>query len=160
MNEFFPDRAAVLAKAARLVESTGLTVLDRDCQAGGHRLDFVAITSDRTVVVVEVTVTEPDAVRIDAASIASERMLELLHGGAAWLYAHDGDYADFRVDSVVLSPDGLGQVVPWPASKRRRQTVTRRRSGDGSHGRQGGGGMPPDAGAPVPARWGSRWHGW
>jgi Holliday junction resolvase-like predicted endonuclease len=64
------------------------------------------------VVVVEVTVAEPDAVRTGAASIASERMLELLHGGAAWLYAHDGDYADFRVDSVVLSPDGPGQVGP------------------------------------------------
>jgi hypothetical protein len=34
MNEFSPDRAAVLAKAAQLVESAGLTVLDRDCQAG------------------------------------------------------------------------------------------------------------------------------
>ena len=113
MNEFSPDRAAVLAKAARLAESSGLTVLDRDCPAGGHRLDLVTVTSDRTLVVIEVTVTEPGAVRAQAATITTLRLLEILHAGAAWMYEHDDHYADFRVDSVVFSPDGSGEVVPW-----------------------------------------------
>jgi len=125
MNEIFPDRAAVLAKAARLVESGGLTVIDRDCEAGGHRLDLVTITRDRTLVVIEVTVAEPGAVRADAAHITTERLLEILHAGAAWMYDHDDHYDDFRVDSVVLSPDGPGEVVPWQAGESAEGAVTR-----------------------------------
>ena len=113
MNELFSNRATVLAKAVRLVESGGLTVLDHDCEAGGHRLDLVAVTSGGTLVVIEVTVAERDAVRAEAANIAIGRLLELLHAGAAWMYDHDGDYNDFRVDSVVFSPDGSGEVIPW-----------------------------------------------
>jgi hypothetical protein len=42
-------------------------------------------------------------------------MLELLDGGAAWLYAHDGDYADFRVDSVVTGRAGNGERLALAA---------------------------------------------
>lgn len=115
MNEIFPDRAAVLAKAARLAESGGLTVLDRDCHAGGHQLDLVAVTSDRTLVVIEVKVAEPGAVPAEPATIATLRLLELLHAGAAWMHEHDDHYTDFRVDSVVFSPDGPGEIIPWHA---------------------------------------------
>lgn len=110
MNEFSPDRAAVLAKASRLVESGGLTVLDRDCEADGHHLDLVAVTGDGTLVAVEVRAVEPAAVRADAADIATERVLEILDAGAVWMRAHDGQYNDFRVDVVVVSPDGSGKV--------------------------------------------------
>jgi Holliday junction resolvase-like predicted endonuclease len=115
MNEFFPDRAVVLAQAARLVESGGLTVLDRDCGAVGHRLDLVAFASDRTLVAVEVTVAAPGAAPADAEKITFERMLEILRVGSAWRYAHDGDYTGFRVDGVVPAPDSSGAVVPWHA---------------------------------------------
>jgi Holliday junction resolvase-like predicted endonuclease len=121
MNELFSDRAAMLAKAARLVESGGLTVLDRDCEAGGHRLDLVAVTSGGTLIVVEVTVVAPDGVRAETADIAGERVLELLHGGEAWIYAHDGDYHDFRIESVVCTPDGPCELVPWHSTARMRQ---------------------------------------
>jgi Holliday junction resolvase-like predicted endonuclease len=112
MNEICPDRAAMLTNAARLVESAGLTVLDRDCQAGGHRLDLVAVTSDGTLVAVEVRTAKPEGVRADAADLGIERMLEILHAGAAWMYANDGPYTDFRVDIVVFSPDGSGEIFP------------------------------------------------
>jgi Holliday junction resolvase-like predicted endonuclease len=115
MNEFFPDRVGVLAKAARLMESGGLTVLDRDCQAGGHRLDLVAVTSGGTLVAVEVRTAEPEGVRADAANLGIGRMLEILHAGAAWMYASDGPYADFRVDVVVFSRDGSGETLPGRA---------------------------------------------
>ena len=107
----------MLAKAARLAEPIGLTVLDRDCQAGGHRLNLVAVTCGRTlvVVVVEVTVAAPGAVPADAAKIAFERMLEILRAGSAWRFAHDGDYTDLRVDSGFLAPDSSGVVVSWHA---------------------------------------------
>jgi Holliday junction resolvase-like predicted endonuclease len=110
MNEISADRAARLAEAARLVESGGLTVLDRDCEAGGHRLDPVAVTSDRTLVAIEVKTAEPESVRSDAADLGIERMLEIHHAGAAWMYGHDGHYTSLRVDVVVLSLDGSGQV--------------------------------------------------
>ena len=112
MNEISPDRAAVLAKAARLAESSGLTVLDRDCQAGGHRLDLIAVTGDGTLVAVEVRAAEPDGVRASTADIGIARMLQILDAGAAWMHAHDGPYTDFRVSVVVFSPDGSGQIFP------------------------------------------------
>jgi Holliday junction resolvase-like predicted endonuclease len=112
MNEISPDRAAVLAKAARLAESGGLTVLDRDCQSGGHRLDLVAVTSDGTLVAPEVRTAEPDGVRAGAADVGIKRLLEILDAGAAWMHAHDGSYTDFRVYVVVFSPDGSGQILP------------------------------------------------
>jgi Holliday junction resolvase-like predicted endonuclease len=115
MNEIFPDRADVLAKAARLAGSVGLTVLDRDCEAGGHRLDLVAVAGDGALVAVEVRVVEPDAVRADAADLGFERRLEVLHAGAAWMYAHDGPYTRLRVDVMVLSPDGSGEILPGAA---------------------------------------------
>jgi hypothetical protein len=59
MNENLPERAAVLADAVRLAESTGLTVLGQDCEAGGHRVDLVALTGDGTLIVMEVTAAPP-----------------------------------------------------------------------------------------------------
>jgi Holliday junction resolvase-like predicted endonuclease len=112
MNEFFPDRAGVLAKAARLLESSGLTVLDRDCEAGGYRMDLVAAAGGGVLVVAEVTVTEPDGVRAAAADIPGERMLELMRAGAAWMSAHPGDYCEFRISGVVLSADDADRAAP------------------------------------------------
>ena len=119
MNEFSPDRAAVLAKAARLVESAGFAVLDRDCKAGGGRLDLVAATSSGTLAVIEVTAAEPDAVRGSTASITPGRLRELIDAGAAWLHAHDGYYTEFRVCSLVLTPDTPGEAVPQQAGEAR-----------------------------------------
>jgi hypothetical protein len=47
----------------------------------------------------------------DAADLGIERMLELLHAGAAWMYAHDGSDTDFRLDIVGFSPDGCGEIL-------------------------------------------------
>lgn len=110
MDETCAERAGVLAKAVRLAGTCGLTVLDRDCEAGGHRLDLVAVTSERVLVAVEVVVAGPEGVRAGAAGIGAGRVLETLHAGAAWRHAQGEPYDDLLVIIVVLSPDGPGQV--------------------------------------------------
>ena len=80
-------------------------MLDRDCEIGGHQLDVVTVTNGRTPVIIEVKVAEPDAAREEAAITAVERMLELLHAGAARMHGQDGDYTDFQVESAAsISP--------------------------------------------------------
>ena len=117
MNEFPPSRAAMLAKAARLAGSRGLTVIDRDCEAGGQRLDLVAVSGTGTLVAVEVQAAGPDGARADAADIPLERMLEILHAGAALMLAHDGEYGDFRVDVMTVSLDGAGEIPAGQAGE-------------------------------------------
>jgi Holliday junction resolvase-like predicted endonuclease len=109
MNELPPDQAAALGKAARVVESCGLTMLDRDREAGGHRLDLAAVTRDGTLAAVAARAAGPDAVRADAADIPVERMPEILHAGAALMRAHEGRHGNFRVDLVAVSLDGPGE---------------------------------------------------
>ena len=74
MNEQSPDRAAALGRAAQLAGASGLTVLDRDFTAGGHRVDLIAADERGTLAVVEVTAVPSGASRAAAAQLNLSRL--------------------------------------------------------------------------------------
>jgi putative endonuclease len=95
------------ARAARLLEAGGWSILARNARADRVEIDLVAARGD-TIAFVEVKARRARAHGAPEEAVDWRKRRRLVRGAAAWLRASGVRAARVRFDVVVCEPDGAG----------------------------------------------------
>jgi len=95
------------ARAARLLETAGYTILDRNARVDGVEIDLVARRGD-TLAFVEVKTRRGRAHGAPEEAVDARKRRRLVRGAAAWLRAHGPTARRVRFDVIVCERGGTG----------------------------------------------------
>lgn len=97
--------------AVEHLESLGLQVLDRNWRCRYGELDVVAgDPAARAVVFVEVKTRTGDGFGTAAEAVTAVKVRRLRRLAGLWLSAHDGSWANIRIDVIGIRLDRAGEL--------------------------------------------------
>ncbi len=107
MNEPSAQRAAVIERAAHVIEAAKLQVIDRDWRSGEHHLDLVATPGTDILAAVEVRAVAHGTLT----AITEHRFRQTTDAAHAWMREHDARYDDLWLIIVTLDPRGTAGLA-------------------------------------------------